>query len=238
VQDPGITSLGDWKSEVLFRLRQGPRRTLTWVVDRFLDAHFDKRFGIASSQRRSRRELALDSLDLEPYQALSYRDLRDLFSRLTVRSDDVFVDYGSGMGRVVYFAATYPFRAVWGVEISRDLCQIAQRNTELAQSKFRCRRLEIVNTDALEFPVPRDASVIFFFNPFGGSVLSGVIERIGESFISSRREIRIIFCGTVSTRRFREDALRHKWLSLESEIVLSTGVVALCYITHNQKLVP
>jgi precorrin-6B methylase 2 len=160
-------------------------------------------------------------------------DLRDLFNRITVRPDDVFVDYGSGMGRVICVAATYPFRAVWGVEISRDLCQIAERNIQLAQSKFRCGRVEIVHADALEFPVPREASMIFFFNPFGGSVLSGVMERIGESFNRLRREIRIIFCGTVSTGRFREEALRHRWLSLESEIVLSTGVVALCYITHS-----
>ena len=226
------TSTGGWKDEILFRLRQGPRRTLTWVVDRFVDAARDKHFGIVSSQRRGRQELALNSPDLEPYQALSYIDLRDLFNRLTIHPNDVFMDYGCGMGRVVCVAATYAFRTVWGIEISGDLCQIARTNIQLAQSKFRCSHVEIVNADARELQVPRDASVIFLFNPFSGSVLSDVLERVGESFVSSRREIRLIFCGTVSTLRFRDEALRHKWLSLESEIVLSTGVVALCYITH------
>jgi hypothetical protein len=233
VQDPRIAFPEDWKSEILFRLRQGPRRTLAWVVDRFLDTYRDKHFGIVSAQRRSRHELALDSPDFEPYQALSYLDLRGLFNRLTVRPDDVFVDYGSGMGRAICVAATYPFRAVWGVEISGDLCQLAERNIQLAQPRFRCGQIKVLNADALEFPIPRDASIIFLFNPFGGSVLSGVMERIGESFNSSRREIRLIFCGTVSTSHFREEALRHSWLSLESEIVLSTGVVALCYVTHS-----
>lgn len=40
----------------------------------------------------------------------------------------MFLDLGSGKGRMVLSAARFPFRRIIGVELSNDLTAIARRN--------------------------------------------------------------------------------------------------------------
>jgi predicted RNA methylase len=55
-----------------------------------------------------------DSID---YMPIPYRHLARMLSKVDMREDCVFLDYGSGMGRVATVAATYPIRRVIGVEL-------------------------------------------------------------------------------------------------------------------------
>jgi cyclopropane fatty-acyl-phospholipid synthase-like methyltransferase len=48
--------------------------------------------------------------------------------------DFVFVDLGSGKGRVILRAATRPFRRVEGVEFSEPLHRVALRNIDNARA--------------------------------------------------------------------------------------------------------
>ena len=223
----------DWKSELLFRVHAGPWKALRWAADRLLDKRFDRRFGIESSPHRGTEESTAHSRDFVRYQAVSYTDMRQLLARLTIRSDDVFLDYGSGMGRAVCLAATYRFRSVLGVEISPELCQIALRNIQRVQSKLCCKDVRIVNANAIRYAVPADVSIIFFFNPFGGAALAAVLDNIDDSIRKARRSLQIIFYGTVSSQAFREEAAKRNWLALESETVLRTGALVLLYVNHS-----
>jgi cyclopropane fatty-acyl-phospholipid synthase-like methyltransferase len=57
----------------------------------------------------------------EGYQmcaSTDYRSFRRVMRHIGVREQDVFLDYGSGLGRVLLMAAQYPFRRVLGVELS------------------------------------------------------------------------------------------------------------------------
>ena len=45
-----------------------------------------------------------------------------------IRPDDVFIDLGSGMGRMVLEAARYPFKRVIGVELVEQLHDLARAN--------------------------------------------------------------------------------------------------------------
>ncbi len=222
-----------WKAELLFRIRAGPRRTLRWAADRLLDKQFDHRFGIESSERRLTERSHTDSPDFVGHQPVSYTDMRQLLAGLTIRSDDVFLDYGSGMGRAVCLAATYQFRTVLGVEISPELCRIAIRNLESARSKLRCKDVRIVNANALRYEVPAEVSVIFFFNPFGGATMQAVLDKIEDSLRHRRRSLQVIFYGTVSCHAFRAEAAKRDWLALESETVLKTGALVSVYVNHS-----
>ncbi len=223
-------SSSEWLSEIAFRVRGGPLKACTWALDRLLDARQDRRFGISSAERRSSRELGLRSPEFVEYQAVSYVDMRQLLAQLPIASGDVFLDYGSGMGRAVCLAAVYPFSRVIGVEISPELCRIAGQNIERVRHRLRSPDVQIVQASALEYLPPEDANTFFLFNPFGGTALSRVLENIRTSVSHSQRNIRIIFYGTVSTRRFQLEAATQNWLRLESEIVLKSGAKALLYV--------
>jgi cyclopropane fatty-acyl-phospholipid synthase-like methyltransferase len=223
----------EWKAELLFRVHTGIWRTFRWAADRLLDKHFDRRFGIESAERRQAEESDAHSSDFEQHQAVSYTDMRQLLDRLTIHPEDVFLDYGSGMGRAVCLAATCRFRSVLGVEISSEFCKIALRNIERVQSKLRCKDVRIVNENALTYEVPDDVSMIFFHNPFGGAALGAVLENVENSIRKSQRSLQLIFHGTLSTNRFRAEAAKRDWLALESETVLKTGALVLLYVNHS-----
>lgn len=70
-------------------------------------------------------ELGLDG-GRQGYLPAGWMSLRRILLPREVTDHDVFVDFGSGMGRVVLQAARYPFRKVIGVEISETLHSIAR----------------------------------------------------------------------------------------------------------------
>ena len=110
-----------------------------------------------------------------------------------MQPDDVFVDFGSGKGRVVYQAARYPFSRVIGVEISEKLNAVARRNVESKRDKLLCPRIELVTADAAEFEIPDDLTVAYFFHPFGGETFKQVIDNIVESVVRRPRRVRVIY---------------------------------------------
>lgn len=81
-------------------------------------------------------------------------------------------------GPVVLQAARYPFRRVIGVELSPVLHAHAQRNVELALATLRCKDVALVNRDVLAYEVPDDVTVVYFYNPFQGSVFSSIVGKL------------------------------------------------------------
>jgi SAM-dependent methyltransferase len=102
-----------------------------------------------------------------------------------------FVDLGAGMGRAVLLAARHPFRQVVGVEISRALYEIARENLALANADGRrCRDVRLVCADAASYRFPRGALVVYLYNPFDGSVLAGILDRLAAG---SPRDVVLIY---------------------------------------------
>ena len=91
----------------------------------------------------------------------------------------MFIDYGSGMGRIVYEAAArYPFKRVIGLELSDKLNEIARSNLDRNSSRLRCSNVEIVTGDALEYDPPSDVTVAWFYNPFTGATLETAVQKL------------------------------------------------------------
>ncbi len=216
-------------SEVRFRLRLSGHYHWRWLADRLRERHFDRKLGITSSERYSLAQLGLDLPDCTDYQPVSYSDFHKLLETVSIASQDVFLDLGSGMGRALCLAAMHPFRCVIGVEMSPELCAIARRNIERVKPKLRCQDVQVVNLDAIHYEIPSDVSMIYFFNPFGGGVLDKVLANIAASLRRAPRQLLILFYGTASNEGFRTEAKRHAWLTLRSETVLPTGAVGLTY---------
>jgi len=111
-----------------------------------------------------------------------------------VGPDDVFLDFGSGMGRIIIVAGMkYQFRRIIGVEISPELHQIAQENVARNARRIRCSEIELINTDVLNYRVPDDVTVVYLYNPFRGHVFQHAVDELERSIDRSPREIRIIY---------------------------------------------
>ncbi|MBV9766247.1 MAG: class I SAM-dependent methyltransferase [Acidobacteriaceae bacterium] len=201
-----------------------------WAIDRELDGYFDRKFGITSSGHRSLGQLGPDAKDCVYYQPVSYGDFRKFLNSIPIRTDeDVFLDFGCGMGRALCLAATYPFRSVIGVEISPELCASARENVELVKSKLRCQDVRIIRVNARDYKVPTDVSVIYLFHPFTGQTLTDVLQNIADSLREAPREIFLLFYGRAEGVTFQIEASNCGWLDMISKTILPTGRIGLVY---------
>lgn len=148
------------------------------------------------------------------YQPSGWNFLPGILRRNEIRPTDVFVDFGSGKGRVLHQAAQYPFARVIGVEISAALCDAARRNLEHSRDQHACTNIEIVTADATEFDIPDDMTHAYFFYPFIGKTFERVVANIVTSLDRSPRRVKIIYAVPeleeviLQTGRFRRTKTR------------------------------
>jgi SAM-dependent methyltransferase len=128
----------------------------------------------------------------------------------------VFLDLGSGQGRVVFQAARfYPFRRVVGVELVADLHARAAANIAGNRGRLRCRDVQLVCSDVLDFRIPDDVTVVHLYNPFTGNTFATVIDRLLASVDRRPRRLRIVYANPV-----------------EHEQLMATGRVRLARRVH------
>lgn len=175
-------------------------------MTRFL---FERRFGIRTSGNVDLESLGVAGDDRWHYEPAEWRVLSRVLKQRDVGPEDVFLDFGSGMGRVVLRAAQYGPKRVIGVELSDDLNAIARENVDRMRHRLKCQDIELVTADALEYEVPGDATIVFFNNPFTGPTFSEVMQRLVSSLDQSPRRMRIIYRNpieheaVIATNRFQ-----------------------------------
>jgi SAM-dependent methyltransferase len=114
----------------------------------------------------------------EPVGIAAFRELLATLPEATIRSS-TFVDLGAGMGRALLLASEYPFKQIFGVELSPALYVLARENLDRAQGfEMRCRDLRVAPGDARKQRYPKGNLVVFLFNPFDGEVLRAVLARM------------------------------------------------------------
>jgi SAM-dependent methyltransferase len=152
--------------------------------------HRDRRMGIrAHGSLPAGRDSGLHQ-DGQVYQAISHRRLNLVFAAVRWGPEDVFVDFGCGMGRVVCRAAEKPIRKVIGVEIDPGLAGLARQNA--ARLKGRRAPVEILCADAATVEVG-EGTVFFFYDPFGWRTVRQVLANILASLLTHPRNVTIIF---------------------------------------------
>src|SRR5262249_44300208 len=152
----------------------------------------ERRLGIRSGEIISLKELDLEHEERREYSPTQFHDFRCMEQFMRPKTpDEVFVDYGSGLGRMLILAATLPFRRVIGVEISTLLAERARENISRCRRKLRCKDVEVYIGDAATFEVPTDATTIYFNNPFAGKILANVLDKIHFSHKQQARRMRL-----------------------------------------------
>ncbi len=162
------------------------------------NALFDRRYHVETGEEVSRAELGLPDPRSTRYAPAGVTRLRRILPPWEVSDEDVFIDFGSGKGRAVLQAALhYPFRRVYGVELSEPVFEIAQRNLDTCRDRLRCPDVRLIHGDAIDFEIPDDVTVAFFFNPFVGDLFETVVTRLLESVDRRPRRLRIVYGNPV-----------------------------------------
>lgn len=160
------------------------------VLGRVLDAPL----GVETSTVVHLEDLGLAAPERVRYDPSGWRDLRSILRTDEVGPDDVFVDFGAGKGRIVLDAARrYPFRRVIGVELAEHLAAIARANVEASREGLRCRRVEIVTADVVEYEIPDDVTVVYLYNPFRGDVFQALVDKLVASVNRRPRRLRLVY---------------------------------------------
>jgi SAM-dependent methyltransferase len=182
----------------LHRLVSGRRGCRSYAE--FMRTAFDRRFGIDTAH-------SLETMQFQGegpnsgfgnwYMPTEMAMFRLMIKSLTIDPREfVFVDLGSGKGRMLVAAAEAGFRRVVGVEYSADLHAVAQRNVRSYLQRRR-RRVEIqtLHADAADYEIPDEPLVILFFNSFLEPVLSVVLGNLRRALDRRPRDVYILHNG-------------------------------------------
>lgn len=148
------------------------------------NAAFDRRYGTDTAAK-----FFLDAYDLddeqkegvEYYQGVHEGILRRIIETLAPHPEEFdFIDIGSGKGKALLVASTYPFKRVRGVEISQKLTDVANQNIEkfAASGLVRCGDVVPLCQDARAVDDFRGRTFVFMLNPFHEEPMREVAPRL------------------------------------------------------------
>jgi SAM-dependent methyltransferase len=164
---------------------------------RMLDYAFDLQYGTDTRHIIELQDLEIKSANksrgvrCEPTRAIPFRRL---LRALNLPKDSVFVDLGCGKGRILLLACEYGFKSVKGVDFSSQLCGVARRNLATYASQRGLRgKVDVIQSDVVDYRLQDDENIFFMFNPFDGVVLERVMENIRLSLRRKKRTIWLIY---------------------------------------------
>jgi SAM-dependent methyltransferase len=191
---------------VLIRLIQEHRieRSLNIQTDKIGEwGHFKRLNGIGLHE------------DSHAYDATAYYRLKAMVDCLSLKPEDVFIDFGCGRGRAVFYMSTQRLKKVIGVEFDKELLDEAREN--LANLKLQKTPVELVHVDAASYRIT-DENIFFMYNPFGLKTLQAILKNIKNSLVANPRPIRIIFF-TGDYKDPSEELNHQDWLSPSTKII-------------------
>ena len=137
----------------------------------------------------------LTGLMARPYFATEPWLFQQIMQALPIDfSQFTFVDLGSGKGRVLLMASSYPFQRIVGVEFLPELHRAAQKNiTSYSNDRQRCCKVEALCMDARDFQFPPGPLVVYLFNPFSKSTFAQVLDNLRRSVEQAPRPVYIAY---------------------------------------------
>jgi hypothetical protein len=183
---------------IYFRLRRLISKNKNVKTKLEADLNFDSKYGVNTSGI-----IRLSSLDIEDknwiygiyYEPINHVQFNELLAELDISYEQyVFIDFGSGKGRAVLLASALPFKKIIGIEFSKEFTSIAEKNLGLyPEEEMRCKNIELICMDAVEYDLPDEQLVLYFNNPFRGPVMQQVIDNVRTSYRKKRRRIIVLY---------------------------------------------
>ncbi len=128
-----------------------------------------------------------------------FNSLAFLFKNLNISQSDSIIDLGCGKGHALVQFSKYPFNKISGVELSKNLCEIAQSNLNI----LKIKNTSIINADAGKFNDYTNYNYIYLFNPFPCAVVTEVLKNIEHSLQKNPRKLTVIYNHPVCAGLFQ-----------------------------------
>jgi hypothetical protein len=100
----------------------------------------------------------------------------------------IFIDVGSGLGRNLLLASSFPFIKLVGLEHSKYLHDIAKENIEIYKSDtIKCDNFDLQCINALDYPLPEENLVLYFWKPFSSNEAAMEFVNKMEEFVAKKK---------------------------------------------------
>lgn len=186
-------ALSRLRNGIAFLTRHGVRTFARELCHQLVNRYHERRLGVDTAGRVELKNIGVDQRDSRDCMPIGYGALFAALKRIPLAKSEVtFIDFGVGKGRAVCAAATFPFKQILGVELSAALVEAARANVQRMRHR-KVQSVDIRQGDAVEFQVPRNANLIYFFNPFAGQTLARVVSNIDRSYREFPRKMYVIF---------------------------------------------
>ena len=180
---------------------KGVVRTISIILNRMIDYHFDFKYKTDTRNKTSLKDLNVFGANKERgsfYQPTMAASFNRLLEKVKLPPESVLVDFGCGKGRVLLLAVLRGLKKSVGIEFSPELCSIARSNIEIVEKIIGSRLdIRVVEGDVTDYEIEDDQNVFFLFNPFDDVVLEAVVKNIQKSLQRKSREIAIIYYNPV-----------------------------------------
>ena len=105
-----------------------------------------------------------------------------------------FIDFGCGKGRALLMASEFPFKRIIGLEFSNELYRAAGENIHRYHSPTqKCMNIECLKIDFVDFVLPVEPAVLYFYDPCHMPVLEKVLMRTKQTLCANPRPTIIVF---------------------------------------------
>ena len=174
------------------------------------EKEFDKKWGVDTSGIISQAAFKTNNpnqIHAERYQGSSATIFKKAI--LSLQKDFrkfIFIDFGSGKGRILLKATEFKFKQIIGVEFIEKLHIVAYKNTQHCKTN----NIYLYCMDVTEYPIPSGHLVCYFYNPFKEVVMSKVVANLRQAHQTEERNIIIVYYKPDCGRLFdNEDWLRY-----------------------------
>ncbi len=156
------------------------RKNLAKKIDRLLHIHTEE---VQTDGR--------DTFHFYRYEPTPYQVLYKIFQEYPLTPSDTLLDYGCGMGRLLFFASlNFGCRGI-GVEYAEPYYRAALKNLTDFRGAHK-DRISFVNCPAETYILPDTVNYIYFFNPFSTTIFRSVLSNIEASLARHPREVTLI----------------------------------------------
>jgi len=170
-----------------------------WKISEAYDRSFDRRFNVETAGTEEAEFLTADNKlrsHAKAYEPVTEEIMQSVLGMLPPLdlSNFLFIDLGSGKGRALFVAASYPFREIIGVEYSKELHEVATRNVRTYRNPDqKCFDIKPVCADATTFDLPRYPTVCVMNNPFDESMVAVAARNFDESVRAAPRPFFLLY---------------------------------------------
>lgn len=171
------------------------------------------------------------SITYNQYEATPYSILHALFDAYKLERTDVFVDFGCGKGRLLFYVHNHFQASVTGIEMNEQLYNKTVQNKKryLKRIKSNNESIKVKHFLAEDYKIGKQDNKFYFFNPFSVEVFSKVVDNILRSIESRQRETDIILYYP------RQDYVRYLEENTPFECIKEVKIPGLFNLNKNER---